>query len=116
MIGLLMGFGLGKRAAQVVGYVVVPLLLLAAFYLLLDAYGDSRYRAGEQSADARWEAAGRKLERQAAQSAGRAGAASAARVLDFNAKVAEEKERLDAAAVDGSSPLDVLFGNSGSVR
>ncbi len=116
MIGLLMGWGLGKRAAQAIAYVALPLLLLAGFYLLLDAYGDSRYHAGETAADARWEEAGRKLEKQAAQSAGKADAASVARTMDFNAKVAEEKEKLDAAAVDGSSPLDVLFGNSGGVR
>lgn len=110
MIVWLMGFGLGKRAAQAIAYVALPLLLLGAFYLALDAYGDSRYYAGVTETDAKWEAAGRKLEAQAAASASAADTGSLVRVTDFNAKVAEEKEKLDAAATDGSSPLDVLFG------
>lgn len=113
MIGLLMGLGLGKRAAQVVGYVVLPLLLLGAFYLALDAYGDSRFRAGVTETDDRWEAAGRKLEAQAAASASAADTTALVRAVDYNAKVAKEKEKLDAAATDGSSPLDVLFGTDG---
>lgn len=117
MIGLLVGLGLSEKAAKALAWVVLPVVLLVGFYLLLDAYGDSRFHAGEQAADARWTEAGRKLEAQAAASASTASAASVARVMDYNAKVADEKEKLDAAAVDGSSPLDVLFGNSaGGVR
>ncbi len=117
MIGLLVGWGLSEKAAKAVLWIVLPVVVLVAFYLLLDAYGDSRFRAGEQATDARWKEAAWKLEAQAAAAASTATAASVARVMDYNAKVADDKERLDAAAVDGSSPLDVLFGNSaGGVR
>lgn len=115
MMALLAGWGVGERFAKFLAWVALPVLLLVGFYLLLDAYGDSRYRAGVTATDTRWEEAGRKLEAKAAESATKADKASVVRVLDYNAKVADEKERLDATAVDGTSPLDVLF-NTGGVR
>ena len=110
MIGLLMGLGLGKREAQLVGYVAVPALIAGALWLGLWWYGNSRYEAGVAASDAKWVEAGERLEEQAAAAATAASNASAARVAANNKRVAEEKERLDAAEASGSSPLDVLFG------
>lgn len=110
MIGLLMGLGLGKRAAQVVAFVVIPLLILGAFYLMLDAYGDSRYDAGEADTRAEYKAASERLKQEAAASASRADDAAALRLEGHMEQVQEEQERLDEAQRTGSSPLDVLFG------
>ena len=85
-------------------------VLLLAFYFMLDAYGDSRFREGKQTADAAWEAAHNKLIQDAANARGKADANAAARQAEFAAKVEDEKEKIDAAIADGSSPFDVMFG------
>lgn len=110
MIALLMSWGASKRVASILTYVGIPLLILAAFYLALDAYGDSRYREGKADSDAAWQAASAKLVDKAHETAGKADVAAAARAEDFAAKQEEEKQRIDAAVKDGSSPFDVMFG------
>lgn len=85
-------------------------LLMAAFYFALDAYGDSRYREGKSDADKAWQEASDKLIEKAAKAGTKADKAAAGRAADFAAKQEQEKEKVDAAAKDGSSPLDVLFG------
>lgn len=87
------------------------LLLLAAIYMLLDAYGDSRYDKGKADADAAWQAASDKLIAKAQEAATKADKAAAARQADFAAKQEDEKERIEAAVAEGGSPLDVLFGS-----
>lgn len=86
-------------------------LLLLAFYLALDAYGDRRYDAGKKDADAAWIEAGNKLVAKAQNSASKADRAAAARAEDFTAKQEEEKERIEHAKETGASPFDVLFGS-----
>lgn len=110
MIGLLMGLGLGKRVAQLVAYVALPLLIAFLLWRALDSYGDGRYQAGVDETDAKWEEAGRRLREQAARSASRADDAAASRLETHVQQVEEEKERLDEAQRTGGSPLDVLFG------
>jgi hypothetical protein len=87
------------------------LLLIGAFYAALSAYGHERYKAGKKAADDAWiEASNKTIQK--AQSAGTAAdTKAAARVADFAAKVEDEKGKIDAAQKEGSSPLDVLFGN-----
>lgn len=116
MIGLLMGFGLGKRAAQIIAYVAVPLLVLVAFYIALDAYGDSRFREGRQVENAAWKTAQDKLLAQAAQATTKADKIALAVTLEHAAKVEEEKEKVDEAIANGGSPLDVLFPSADGVR
>jgi hypothetical protein len=110
MIGMLVGWGMSEKAAKIVAYVAIPLLILAAFYIALDAYGDSRYDAGKAQADAEWKAASDKLVQKAQDAGTKADKAAAGRAADYAAKVEDEKERIDAAKEDGSSPMDVLFG------
>jgi hypothetical protein len=110
MIALLTKLGLSGRVAKLVAYVAIPLLILAAFYLALDAYGDSRYREGEAHADAKWKQASDRLITKAANAGTKADKTAAARQADFAAKQEDEKEKIDAAVQHGSSPLDVLFG------
>lgn len=109
MIGLLMGWGLGERAAKLVAYIGIPLLILVAFYFTLDAYGDARYREGVAAENKAWKDAQDRLLAQAAESAGTATSEDLARQIEFAAKVEDEKEKVDAAVAQGSSPFDVLF-------
>lgn len=110
MISLLMGFGLGKRAAQAIAYIAVPVLVVGALWLALHLYGNSRYRAGARDTDAKWEEASRRLKEQAAQSATHADDQAAQRLEEFEQQVQEERQAIDAAIQNGSSPFDVLFG------
>lgn len=105
--------GLRLAAAGVPRWAWVALgavLLIVAFYLALDAYGDSRYREGKRAADAAWQAASDKLIEDAAKAGAKADKKAAARAADFAAKQEQEKERIDHAVEQGSSPFDVVFG------
>jgi len=96
----------GERFAPLLAYGLIILAIVGAvLWLRADAYHD-----GERATDAKWVAAGKKLEAQAKAAAGKADDASVKRVEQNNAKVAQEKEKLDEAEAAGSSPLDVLFG------
>lgn len=72
-------------------------------------FGHSRYQAGVADTDAKWEAAAEKLAEQARQSADAATRREATRIEAHAAQVAAEKEKIDAAIAEGSSPLDALF-------
>lgn len=111
MIGWLVGMGLSDRAAKLLLIVGGVLLLILAFYLALDAYGDSRYREGKKDADAAWIEASNRLVDKAHKSASKADVAAAARVEDFTAKQEDEKRKIEHAQAEGSSPFDALFGN-----
>lgn len=88
-------------------------LLVLAFYFALDAYGDARYREGKKDADAAWIAASNKLIDQAQKAGTKADEKAAVRAADFAAKQEDEKEKIDAAKAEGSSPFDVLFNANG---
>lgn len=79
-------------------------------YRALDAYGDRQYQAGKDDADKAWKAASDKLIDKAQESGKKADVAAAARTADYAAKVEDEKEKIDEAIADGSSPFDVMFG------
>ena len=100
-------FGL-PRLAVIGGAVLIGIL---AFYLVLNAYGNSRYKAGKKDADAAWIAASNKLVQQAQDSADNADRKQAAQVADFAAKQEAEKEKIANAQANGTSPFDVMFGN-----
>lgn len=113
MIGFLTGLGLSARFAKFVAYVAIPLLILVAFYLALDAYGDSRFREGRAAEEKAWKDAQDRLLQDAANSAGEADREDLARQMEHAAAVEEEKERVDDAIANGSSPFDVLFPADG---
>lgn len=100
------GFTLPRWAWFAIG----GLFLLLAFYLALDAYGDSRFDAGKAQADAEWKAAEAALLEKAANARTEADKRAAANAAEYAAKVQDEKEKIDAAISEGSSPFDVLFG------
>ncbi len=92
-------------------FLVGGLALFVALMLALDSYGDRRFAEGERVADAKWKAASDNLVEKAAKATTKADKQAAARVADYAAKVEDEKEKIDAAIADGSSPLDALFGS-----
>lgn len=102
-------FNLLTRQGWIVGGVAAFLLIGALLWAVL-AWGQSRYDAGEADADARWFEASRKLEQEARQAGSAADRGEAKRIKDHTAQVAVEKEKIDEAVAEGSSPLDVLFG------
>ena len=95
------------RIGIVLGAVFVIGLL---FYLWLDAYGDRRYKEGVQATDQKWVAAGEQLKKDAAKSATKADDRAAERLANEVANQTADKEEVDEALRNGSSPLDVLFG------
>ena len=90
--------------------IVGPLVLLAAVIGGIMAYGNSRYNAGVDDTDAKWEEASNRLKEKAAESATRADDAAAARLDEFKQQVEDEEKAIEKAKAEGSSPFDVLFG------
>jgi hypothetical protein len=87
-------------------------VLLVAFYLVLDAYGDSRFKAGKSKADMEWQQASDKVIAEAQNNAAAADKTQAVQAAEFALKVNDEKERINGAQQNGTSPFDVMFGNS----
>lgn len=97
----------GERFAPLLAYgTVIALLVGALLWLRHDAYQD-----GEAANEAKWIAAGETFEQAAEEAQTAADAASAARAAREFERVREEKEKIDAATAQGTSPLDVLFGS-----
>lgn len=111
MIGMLMGLGLSERASKIGLMVGGALLILAAFYMSLHAYGSARYKAGRADADAAWQKASDKAIAKAQNEGGKAAAKAASQQADFAAKQDDERKRIENAQNSGASPFDVLFGN-----
>jgi hypothetical protein len=112
MITMLMGLGLGKRVAQLIAYVAVPLLVVLLLWWALDSYGDRRADEREAEVHATYKAASDRLKEQAAQSATKADDAAAVRLGTHQQQVQQEMEAIDEARRKGSSPLNVLFGTN----
>ncbi|MBS67287.1 MAG: hypothetical protein Tp170SUR191951_86 [Prokaryotic dsDNA virus sp.] len=105
LIKLVAGF-VGEKAAPFVAYLtVIGLLIGAIVWMRADAYND-----GAAANEAAWQEAGQRLKEQVAEAATIADQQSAERTAIEFKRVETEKEKLDAAAEDGSSPFDVLFG------
>lgn len=118
MIGMALGLAtkvVGPRFAKPLLILLAVALLIGAFYVMLDKYGDSRYDAGKRDENAAWKAAQDKLLAQAAQATTKADKVALAVTLEHAAKVEEEKEKVDEAIANGGSPLDVLFPRADSV-
>lgn len=86
--------------------------IAAALAILLAVWAIHRdgYKDGKRDADAAWQEASDKLIEDAARAGTKADKQAAARAADFAAKQEDEKQRIDAAVADGSSPLDAIFG------
>ena len=117
MIALLLRLGLSEKIAKLVAYIGIPLLILFAFYLALDAYGDARFDAGKDQADRAWQAAADLVEADSQDAAADANVPADQRAADWAARVEEEKALIDAKIHEGGDPFDVLFpADGGSMR
>lgn len=115
MIALLMSWGVSRAWSRVIA-IAAPILLVVGVLLALDAWGDSRFRAGEAAENAKWKAASDALIQKAGTSASAADRAEVPRIAAQAAKVETEREKIDAAIANGTSPLDALFPAAGGVR
>lgn len=95
--------------ARILSPIAIAIGVVLAFYLALNAYGDARYDAGKDDADAAWAAAAKRLEEQSDAAAGEAEVGAIEREREYLERVREEKEKVDAAIDSGGDPLDVLF-------
>lgn len=91
-------------------YALGAILLLAALAGGVWAIHRDGYKDGKRDTDAAWQAASDKLVQDAAKAGTKADKKAAARAADFAAKQEDEKQRIDAAVKDGSSPFDAIFG------
>ena len=94
--------------------IVGPLVALALIVAGLNAWGRSKYNAGEkagiEATDAKWEAASAKLKADAAKSATKADDAAVKRLEEHVEQATEDQAAVDQAIKEGRSPLDALFG------
>jgi hypothetical protein len=110
-IAILTGYGLTDKAAKIVLTLIGAALLIGGVWLALHLYGAHRYNEGVSAADAKWEAAGAKLQADAANSANNADANATARTVNELANQARDQEAVNQAERNGTSALDALFGN-----
>lgn len=117
MIGWLAGLLLPKVGARwakpLAGTIVWGLGLLIVGFLLwrmIDNYGDKRFDAGVQLERSKWEAAEAKMLEEAAASATKADDRAAERLVQHKEQIDEDRQAVDQAVRDGTSPLDALFG------
>lgn len=99
-------------AIPAVRYGLLALVVFGLFYWALDSYGDRQYDKGKADADAAWQKASDKLIAKSQNAATKADRTAAAREADFAARVEDEKEKLEDANANGSSPIDVLFSGN----
>jgi hypothetical protein len=98
--------------------IVGPLVAIAILFGGIAAWSHHQYskgkKAGIEQVDKEWADATKKLEAQAAQSATRADDGAAKRAAEFKEQADSDRKAVEDAEAKGSSPLDALFGGSGS--
>jgi predicted lipid-binding transport protein (Tim44 family) len=101
---------LGQKMATFVSYLLVILVILGLVYWALDSYGDRKFDEGVKANQAQVDKALEQLKTDAAESATKADDKAAARAEVFVEQQQADKEALDEAQRNGTSPLDALFG------
>jgi len=109
LIGLLAP-KLGQKAATVVSYIIVIGVILGLFYWALTSYGHRKYQEGAAANQAQVDKALKQLKDDAHASATKADDKAAERAAAAVEQQKADKEALDEAERNGTSPLDVLFG------
>ena len=104
---------MSEKLAKIFAYALLPILILVAFYMALNAYGDARFDAGKTQADREWQAAADLVEAQSQGAADAANVPADQRAADWAARVEQEKALLNETITDGGDPFDVLFGARG---
>jgi hypothetical protein len=109
LIGLLAP-KLGQRLATFVAYGVVIAVVIGLFYWALSSYGHRKFNEGVAANQAQVDKALEQLKKDAQVSATKADDKAAARTEVFVEQHQADKEALDEAERNGTSPLDALFG------
>ena len=110
MIALLaLRLGLQRRTVAIGLWVMATIIILASIYLAMDAYGDARYDAGREDADAEWKAASERLEEQSRNAATDAEREAVAREREYLERLEAERNAIDETVERGGDPFDVLF-------
>ena len=91
-------------------YAIGAALLLVAFLAERTSFGNRRFNAGAEREAAAWQKASDELLRKAANAKTAADKEAAARDAEYAARVKDERERIEKATAEGTSPFDVLFG------
>ena len=109
------GLGLaGLSQAQKLTRIGIAVLVLVLFVLfvvwLIRDYGNSREQEGVDKERAAWVEAGEKLKKEAATSATKADDKAVARLEEYKEQADEDRQAVEAAVENGTSPLDALFG------
>jgi hypothetical protein len=101
---------LGQKAATFVAYALLIAIVVGLFYWALDSYGDRKFKDGVAANQAQVDKALAQLKDDAAKSATRADDKAAVRAEEFVEQQQADKEAIDEANRNGTSPLDALFG------
>jgi hypothetical protein len=101
---------LGKTFASILAYALVIGVILGLGYWALSSYGHRKYNEGVKANQAQVDKAVAKLKADAAASATKADDKAAERAAVAVEQQAADKEAIDEAERNGTSPLDALFG------
>lgn len=110
----LIRLGIGEKAAGILARVGLILALIGLGCFAINAWGDARYSAGKADENAAWKAANDALIQKAATSGNAADRKEVPRLIEQAVKTEQEKERIDAALTNGTSPIDALFPAAGN--
>jgi hypothetical protein len=105
----LLRLGIWPKVAKVLGPVIVVGLIALAIYLLVAKILGNAYDKGAADNDAIWNQASEDLVDRADNASDAADDRADDRLRNFTNQLVIEKERIDDAQANGSSPLDVLF-------
>src|SRR5688572_30250151 len=100
----------GQKVATLIAYAAVIGLILFIVWRVVDSYGDRKFNEGAKANQALVDKAFKQLKDDAAASATKADDKAAVRAEVFVEQQTADKEALDAANENGTSPLDALFG------
>lgn len=110
-IVLITGWGVPAKLAKPLLYGLGILLLVGAVWLSIHLWGNHRYDEGVSAEDAKWQSAVEQLKSDASNSAANATTNAEKNAANFVEQHTKDQEAVNAAEANGTSPLDVLFGN-----
>jgi hypothetical protein len=109
MINPLTLLGLSPKLAKIAAFGIGILLIVGAFLYLLNRVTDAAYDKGKADTEQVYKDAEAALLKQAGEATTKADKQAAVAAVEYAAQVQEEKEKIDDALANGTSPYDVMF-------
>lgn len=109
MLAMLMGLGMSEKIAKLVAYIAIPLLIVGILYFLFDRAMDAAYDKGVKDTRAVYQKASDELMKDAGEAKTKADKQATIAAVQYAEKVEAEKEKIDDAIANGTSPYDVMF-------